>query len=88
MTSLDTCGFEKLITICHGDAKPNNFLFRNINIEFDDLDLGEDLDCEGLQSIYDTLSFYVTKTVLVGSKWFWSDQIDLDLTIMIWSRPK
>ena len=34
------------------------------------------------------LSFYVTKTVLVGPKWFFSDQIDLDLTIMIWSRPK
>ena len=34
------------------------------------------------------LSFYVTKTVLVGPKWFWSDQIDLDLTIMICSRPK
>ena len=34
------------------------------------------------------LSFYLTKTVLVGPKWFWSDQIDLDLTIMIWSRPK
>ena len=34
------------------------------------------------------LSFYVTKTVLVGPKWFWSDQIDLDLTVMIWSRPK
>jgi hypothetical protein len=34
------------------------------------------------------LSFYVTKTVLVGPKWFWSDQFDLDLTIMIWSRPK
>ena len=34
------------------------------------------------------LSFYVTKTVLVGPKWFWSDQIDLDLTIMIWSQPK
>ena len=34
------------------------------------------------------LSFYVTKTVLIGPKWFWSDQIDLDLTIMIWSRPK
>ena len=31
---------------------------------------------------------YVTKTVLVGPKWFWSDQIDLDLTLMIWSRPK
>ena len=34
------------------------------------------------------LSFYVTKTVLVGPKWVWSDQIDLDLTIMIWSGPK
>ena len=34
------------------------------------------------------LSFYVTKTVLVGPKWFWSDQIDLDPTIMIWSWPK
>ena len=33
------------------------------------------------------LSFYVTKTVLVGPKWFWSDQIDLDLTIMICSWP-
>ena len=31
------------------------------------------------------LSFYVTKTVLVGPKWFWSDQIDLDLTIMIFN---
>ena len=40
-----------------------------------------------LRSIY-ALSFYVTKTVLVGPKCFWSDQIDLDLTIMIWSRPK
>ena len=41
-------------------------------------------------SIHDSnaLSFYATKTVLVGPKWFWSDQIDLDLTIMIWSRPK
>ena len=69
MTSLDTCGFEKLITICHGDAKPNNFLFRNINIEFDDLDLGEDLDCEGLQSIY-ALSFYRSQNVLCRSKFF------------------
>ena len=32
------------------------------------------------------LSFYLTKTVLVGPKWFWSDQIDLDLTIMIWPK--
>ena len=35
-----------------------------------------------------TLSFYVTKTFLVGPKWFWSDQIDLDLPIMISSWPK
>ena len=34
------------------------------------------------------MSFYVTKTVLVGPKWFWSDQIDLDLPIMISSWPK
>ena len=37
---------------------------------------------------FDALSFYVTKTVLVGPKRFWSDQIDFDLTLMIWSRPK
>ena len=34
------------------------------------------------------LSFYVTKTVLVGPKRFWSDQIDLDLIIMILSQQK
>ena len=33
------------------------------------------------------LSFDMTKTVLVGPEWCGSDQIDLDLTIMIWSRP-
>ena len=38
--------------------------------------------------IFYALSFYVTKTLLVGPKWFWSDQIDLDLTIMIWAQPK
>ena len=36
------------------------------------------------EDIY-ALSFYVTKTVLVSPKLFWSDQINLDLTIMIWS---
>ena len=45
MKSLGSCGYEKLITICHGDAKPNNFMFRNITIDL------EDLECEGLQSI-------------------------------------
>ena len=42
----------------------------------------------GFKPIINALSFYVTKTVLVGPKWFWSDQIDLDFTLMIWSRPK
>ena len=45
-------------------------------------------DYSGLQQQSNALSFYVTKTVLVGPKLFWYDQIDLDLTIMIWSQPK
>ena len=45
MNQLDKSGYERLISICHGDAKPNNFLFRNISIDI------EDLECEGLQSI-------------------------------------
>ena len=32
MKVLDKCGYERLISICHGDAKPNNFMFRNICI--------------------------------------------------------
>ena len=43
---------------------------------------------KGIMSDPYALFFYVTKTVLVGPKWFWSDQIDLDLTLMIWSWPK
>ena len=43
---------------------------------------------DGKYQKFYALSFYVTKTVLVGPKWFWSDQIDLGLTIMIWSQPK
>ena len=39
-----------------------------------------------VNSNFNALSFYMTKTVLVGPKWFWSDQIDLDLTIIIWSQ--
>ena len=44
----------------------------------------EKVDPDSIQSMY-ALSFYVTKTVLVGPKRFWFDQIDLDMTIMIWS---
>ena len=43
---------------------------------------------KSLSTLGGLLSFYVTKTVLVGPKWFWSDQIDLGFTIMIWSQPK
>ena len=38
--------------------------------------------------LFYALSFYVTKTVLVGPKWFWSDRIDLVSTKMKWSRPE
>ena len=43
--TLEGCGYDKLLTFCHGDAKPNNFLFRNIEIDI------EELECEGIQSI-------------------------------------
>ena len=43
--TLERCGYDKLLTFCHGDAKPNNFLFRNIEIDI------EELECEGIQSI-------------------------------------
>ena len=36
---------EKLLTICHGDAKPDNFMFRKIEIDL------EDMECEGLEGI-------------------------------------
>lgn len=42
---LENCGYEKLVTFCHGDAKPNNFLFRNIEVDI------EELECTGLQAI-------------------------------------
>ena len=34
------------------------------------------------------LLLFFSLLCLVPPKWFWSDQIDLDLTIMIWSRPR
>lgn len=45
ISTLEHCGYENLLTFCHGDAKPNNFLFRNIEIDI------EELECQGLQSI-------------------------------------
>jgi len=43
--ALNTSGLEKLLTICHGDAKPDNFMFRKIEIDL------EDMECEGLEGI-------------------------------------
>ena len=42
---LNTSSLEKLLTICHGDAKPDNFMFRKIEIDL------EDMECEGLEGI-------------------------------------
>uniref|UniRef100_A0A0K2T6X4 CHK kinase-like domain-containing protein n=1 Tax=Lepeophtheirus salmonis TaxID=72036 RepID=A0A0K2T6X4_LEPSM len=42
---LEKSGYEKLLTLCHGDAKPNNFLFRRHIIDI------EELECEGLEAI-------------------------------------
>ena len=62
-----------------------HLLIRNV---FNTFDLGMLQNVRNrLVKLY-ALSFYVAKTVLVGPKWFWSDQIDLDFTIMIWSWPK
>lgn len=43
--NLENCGYDRLITLAHGDAKPNNFMFRKIEIDI------EDLECEGIESI-------------------------------------
>ena len=29
--ALENCGYEKLLSLAHGDAKPNNFMFRFYN---------------------------------------------------------
>jgi len=42
---LMSCGYEKLITFAHGDAKPNNFLFRKVVIDL------EELECEGIEPV-------------------------------------
>ena len=42
---LNESGLEKILTLCHGDSKPDNFLFRKIEIDL------EDMECEGLESI-------------------------------------
>ncbi len=42
---LEHCGYENFITLAHGDAKPNNFMFRKIEIDL------EELECEGIDPI-------------------------------------
>merc|ERR1711892_860325 len=50
---LEDSGVRHLNTLCHGDAKPNNFMFRMIDIDFGDDDDEElqDLKCEGVESM-------------------------------------
>ena len=31
--ALENCGYEKLLSLAHGDAKPNNFMFRSCHAE-------------------------------------------------------
>ena len=40
-----------LYTLCHGDAKPNNFMFRKITLDFGDDEDFQDLDCEGVEAM-------------------------------------
>ena len=42
---LNNSGLENIITLCHGDSKPDNFMFRKIEIDL------EDMECEGLEGI-------------------------------------
>ena len=42
---LNTSGLENVLTLCHGDSKPDNFMFRKIEIDL------EDMECEGLEGI-------------------------------------
>jgi hypothetical protein len=47
---LEESGVGRLNTLCHGDAKPNNFMFRKIDIDFEDDDL-KDLSCAGMEAM-------------------------------------
>jgi len=42
---LNNSGLENILTLCHGDSKPDNFMFRKIEIDL------EDMECEGLEGI-------------------------------------
>ena len=50
---LEKSGVANLSTLCHGDAKPNNFMFRKIDIDFGDTEDEElqDFKCEGVESM-------------------------------------
>ena len=30
--ALENCGYEKFLSLAHGDAKPNNFMFRYVQL--------------------------------------------------------
>jgi hypothetical protein len=61
---LEHSGYENLITFAHGDAKPNNFMFRNIEIDLEDLVIRSTITKSNLFS-YKALSFFdIGKTTI------------------------
>ena len=64
--ALQESGLERILTLCHGDSKPDNFMFRKIEIDI------EDMECEGTTECLDCLLlfFNVSKIFFIFQKYF------------------
>ena len=61
--ALQESGLERILTLCHGDSKPDNFMFRKIEIDI------EDMECEGTTECL--LRFFnVSKIFFIFQKYF------------------
>ena len=73
---LENCGYEKLVTFCHGDAKPNNFLFRNIEVDIEGILIAnQSLHCERLNKVSLICFFESNKiktTLIIRARMHWS----------------
>ena len=70
---LENCGYEKLVTFCHGDAKPNNFLFRNIEVDIEGILIAnQSLQCERfiLKCFFE--SSKIKMTLIIRARMHWS----------------
>ena len=66
--ALQESGLERILTLCHGDSKPDNFMFRKIEIDI------EDMECEGMTECL--LRFFnVSKIFLIFQKYFLDNNI-------------